>query len=137
VQLLARREHSALELRRKLEARGIERDAAVAAVQELAAAGWQSDARYVDSLVRTRIGQGYGPLRIESELEAAGVASALIRETLVAVEVDWSELAAQAQERHFGAVPVKATDWQKQFRYLQSRGFESSQIYKALKRSEP
>jgi regulatory protein len=137
LRLLARREHGARELEYKLAQRGIDRDKAAEVVGELARSGWQSDARYVASLVRARVAQGYGPLRIESELEAAGVAEALIRETLAEVGADWKALAAEVQARKFGQVPGSGAEWQKQYRHLAGRGFESEQIYAALKGEPP
>jgi len=50
--LLVRREHSRKELVRKLRGRGVEPEAAVAAVGRLAEEGWQDDARFAASLVR-------------------------------------------------------------------------------------
>ena len=44
--LLVRREHSKKELNRKLQARGIEPEAAQAAVERLAGEGWQDDVRF-------------------------------------------------------------------------------------------
>jgi regulatory protein len=52
--LLVRREHSRKELGRKLAARGVEADEARAAIDKLAEAGWQDDARFAELLVRTR-----------------------------------------------------------------------------------
>ncbi len=134
LRLLTRREHGAKELKRKLVARGIAPEQAAETVKHLAQAGWQSDARYVESLVRQRITQGYGPLRIDAELEEAGVAESLIRETLVAAGPDWKALAEELHRRRFDAPPAAGADWQKQYRFLASRGFESDQIYAALKR---
>ena len=99
----------------------------------MADAGWQSDTRYVESFIRNRISQGYGPLRIESELEVSGVARALIRDSLAAAEVDWKQLAIEVWSRKFGAAPANAAEWQKQFRYLAGRGFDAGHIRAALK----
>jgi regulatory protein len=137
LRLLARREHAARELQYKLEQRGIERHDAADAVRAMTEAGWQSDARYVESFIRNRITQGYGPLRIEAELEASGVASTLIRETLAAVDVDWQQLAVEVWSRKFGAAPRGAAEWQKQYRHLAGRGFEAGQIRAALKAEPP
>ena len=137
MRLLARREHGARELAYKLEQRGIAGERAAEVVGELAQAGWQSDARYVQSLVRTRIAQGFGPLRIEAELEAAGVAAALIRDTLAECGADWRELAAAIQARKFGRPPQGAAEWQKQYRHLAGRGFDAGQIRSALKGEPP
>jgi regulatory protein len=134
LRLLARREHGARELEYKLAQRGIDQERAAEVVGELARSGWQSDARYVTSLVRTRVAQGFGPLRIESELEAAGVAEPLIRETLAAAGADWKALAIEVHARKFGQIPKSGPEWQKQYRHLAGRGFDSEQIYAALKR---
>lgn len=137
LRLLARREHGARELEYKLAARGIAGERAAEVVEELARSGWQSDSRYVSSLVRQRVDQGYGPLRIEAELEAAGVAQALIHEALADCGADWKALAIAIQERKFGEPPRSAAEWQKQFRHLAGRGFDAGQIRAALKGEEP
>ena len=137
LRLLARREHGARELEYKLEQRGIAPEQAAEVVDELAQVGWQSDERYVRSLVRARIAQGFGPLRIASELEGAGVADSLVRESLAAAATDWKALAIQVHARKFGRAPQNGAEWQKQYRHLAGRGFESEQIYAALKGEPP
>lgn len=137
LRLLARREHGARELEYKLEQRGIAPEAAAEVVGELAQVGWQSDERYVRSLVRARIAQGFGPLRITAELEGAGVADSLVHESLTAAETDWKALAIQIHARKFGHAPKNGAEWQKQYRHLAGRGFESDQIYAALKGEPP
>src|SRR3546814_9963866 len=47
--LLVRREHSRKELANKLAARGVAREDAEAAVERMAAEGWQDDARFATS----------------------------------------------------------------------------------------
>jgi regulatory protein len=133
VRLLARREHSARELKRKLEQRGIAEDEAASTVEKLNQAGWQSDERYAEMLVRSRISQGYGPVRIEAELEQAGVDGERIAAALGNAAADWTALAAEAQRRHFSALPKTSAERARQYRYLAGRGFDSSQISMALK----
>ena len=133
VKLLARREHSARELKRKLEQRGIGAGEAAETVAQLAKDGWQSDARYTEMLVRSRISQGFGPVRIEAELRQAGVSGEQASEALRAAAPDWKRLAAEAQARHFAALPKTSAERAKQYRYLAGRGFDSSQISAALK----
>jgi regulatory protein len=137
LKLLARREHSARELKRKLAARGISDDAAAAAVEHAMAENWQSDARYAGMLVRTRIAGGYGPVRIEAELEVAGVPSEQIRAALAEAAVDWRELAVEVHAKKFGRPPQTSAERAKQYRYLQGRGFDASQISAALKGEDP
>lgn len=130
---LARREHSAAELRQKLEYRGLAGDAAAAVVDNLRQSGWQSDERFAETLVRSRIAQAYGPLRIQAELEHAGVSSMQIRAAMDAAEPNWPALAAQLQVRRFGRLPKGPADWQKQYRYLAGRGFTPEQVRAALR----
>jgi regulatory protein len=137
LKLLARREHSARELKRKLAARGITDEDAAAAVEHAIAENWQSDSRYAEMLVRTRIAGGYGPVRIEAELEVAGVPSDQIRAALDGAEVDWRMLAIEQHAKKFGAPPTSSAERAKQYRYLQGRGFDSAQISAALKGEEP
>lgn len=133
LKLLARREHSARELKRKLTARGVGEADAAAAVEYAAGEGWQSDSRYAEMLVRSRISQGYGPVRIEAELEVAGVPAEQIRAALDEAAVDWRELAADVHARRFGGPPKSSAERAKQYRFLQGRGFDGGQIAAALK----
>lgn len=131
---LSRREHSAAELRHKLARRGHDDETAAAVVENLSAAGWQSDARYAEMLVRNRAAQGYGPLRITAELEHAGVTSAGIAEALQAADENWRDRAVALHQRKFRRQPTTAAEWQKQYRYLASHGFAPEHIRAALKR---
>ena len=133
IKLLARREHSARELARKLKARGVGEDEAAAAIGVVISEGWQSDERYAEMLVRTRIAHGYGPMRIEAELRVAGLPSDRIRAALDAAGVDWRVQAAEAHAKKFGAPPKTSVERAKHYRFLQGRGFDSSQIAAVLK----
>lgn len=133
IKLLARREHSARELKRKLEARGVGEQQASDAVAELSREGWQSDARYAELLVRSRVSQGYGPLRIEAELKMAGVPAEQIHAALEEAGTDWRTLAAEVHAKHFRELPKTSTERAKHYRYLQGRGFDGGQIQAALK----
>ncbi len=132
LKLLSRREHSAAELTFKLKLRGADETVAGQAVAAMASAGWQSDQRYAEMLVRNRYQQGYGPLRIRSELIAAGIPESEARAALDAVDGDWRERCIELWRRRFGKVAVTAADWQKQYRFLATRGFGSDAIRAAL-----
>lgn len=132
LRLLGRREHSGEQLRRKLELRGHGEARAAAVVDRLAQSGWQSDTRFAETLARARAAQGYGPLRIRAELEAAAVDEAQVRAALDALDCDFGASARELQAKHFKAPPRNAAEWQKQYRYLAGRGFEPEQIRAAL-----
>ena len=130
---LGRREHSAAQLKAKLKSRGYESVDAVQAVEDLAASGLQSDARFAEQLVRSRIAQHYGPLRIKAELAVSGLSDADISAALSAAEADWTELARELHRRKFGATPASMAERQKQHRYLAGRGYSGDQIRSVLK----
>ena len=133
---LGRREHSAEELKAKLQWRGFDEETVEQTVSSLSEKGWQSDERYCEQLVRSRVAQGYGPLRIEAELSAAGVEDKAIASALAAAECDWRELALQVHQRKFKSAPDGAAGWQKHYRFLAARGFTTEQIHAVL-RHEP
>lgn len=132
---LARREHGAQELQLKLVRDGTPDAVATDIVAELTARGWQSDARYAQSLARTRISQGYGPLRIKAELEAAGIAAGIVESVTVPPgEAGWGIVARQAWCQRFHSRAVTAVEWQRQWRFLAQRGFVAEDIRTVLER---
>ena len=131
--LLARREHAASELVAKLERAGFLTETAMSAIAALASEGLQSDERFVESFVQSRVNQGKGPQRIRADLRQRGVADTAIAHALEAAEPDWYALARAARERKFGpALPTEYKEKARQMRFLQYRGFESDQIQAAF-----
>ena len=59
IRLLARRDHSRYELRRKLAARGNPADVIDAAIAPLAESGLQSDERFTENFVRSALNRGH------------------------------------------------------------------------------
>jgi regulatory protein len=133
VRLLARREHSRAELSRKLGARGVPAELVEEVLATLAARRLQSDDRYAETLVTSRIGRGQGPVRIRRELAEQGVPAPAIDEALLGCEADWFELARDVRRRRFGAeVPADWKERARQARFLEYRGFSGDQIRHAL-----
>ena len=103
IKLLARREHSAFELRQKLLARkrddeAVTEDAVDALILELQQQGLQSDARYAETYVRQRSQRGYGPQRIDNELRERGVSASIRRECIDAMAEEWRGLMQAVRE---------------------------------------
>jgi regulatory protein len=131
---LARREHSRVELVRKLrddfatETVLIER-----VLDQLVAEGLQSDARFTEALVASRIRRGQGPQRIRRELVERGIDTALVEHALMAADVDWCALALTVSTQKFGR--KSAQDWPeraRRARFLQYRGFGADEIQAVL-----
>lgn len=135
--LLTRREHSRKELTRKLATRGVERADAETAVSKLAAEGWQNDVRFAESLVRSRAGGGYGPLRIRAELGMHGLDREAIAAALDTFEGDWAEEARDLVRRRFGAQVLEdRTVQRKAADFLIRRGFAADHV-RAATRFDP
>ena len=131
---LARREYGRGELVKKLIAKGFDRDAAEEAVDGLSAEGLQSDARFAESFVQSRINQGKGPVRIRLELAQRGLSDATIELALEEVQADWHELAREIRSKKFGrARPADFIEKARQMRFLQYRGFEQDHIQAAVR----
>ncbi|MCW1980815.1 recombination regulator RecX [Xanthomonas campestris pv. campestris] len=127
--LLVRREHSKKELNRKLQARGIEPEAAQAAVERLAGEGWQDDVRFAASVVRNRASSGYGPLHIRAELGTHGLDSEAVGAAMATFEGDWTENARDLIRRRFGEDgPVDLVQRRKAADLLARRGFDGNSI---------
>src|SRR5487761_2580112 len=92
--LLARREHSRRELKTKLRQGGYEGAETSAAIERLGEQQYQDDDRFAEALLRSRIAQGHGPMRLRLELKSHGLGDARIRELLETAEVDWDASAA-------------------------------------------
>lgn len=130
VKLLARREHTRVELMRKLAAHGTPEEIEMV-LNRLAAAGLQSDARFVESFVRSRA-ERLGSARLRQALRNKGIAAELI-EAQVAALPDELERARAVWAKKFPAPPSDAREWARQARFLHSRGFSSGTIRKLLK----
>lgn len=133
LQALSRREHSARELEAKLTRAGLDEELASEIVDELGEVGWQSDARYAGLVARSRIAQGYGPLRIRAELSARGVEDGLIREALAAAEPDWFEIIGRVYARRYSDAAENPKEKASRYRFLAARGFTGDQIRSVLR----
>jgi regulatory protein len=131
--LLARREHSAGEMRAKLIAREFDADDVDMAIERLVEEGLLSDARFAEAFTSARLRKGQGPTRIRGELKQRGVAARLIDAQLDSVDTDWMDMARTVREKKFG--PGRPADYReraKQSRFLQYRGFTGEQIQRAF-----
>jgi regulatory protein len=134
VRLLARREHSIDELRRKLASRGYSPDTIEPVIQKLAGKRLVSDERFTSSFVHHHAKRGQGPVRIRAALRQQGIAGDQVEEALRSAEIDWAQLAREVRRRKFGATPPRGlAERAKQARFLQYRGFDSEQLRAAFR----
>lgn len=127
--MLARREQSRRELRRKLDRKGFEVDEAEQALDRLGDQRYQDDERFAGMLARNRAGQGYGPVRIRMELKTHGLDDAVIRACLDELDVDWDASAAsQLRRRYGGKAPADHAERAKRAQFLLRRGFSAATV---------
>ena len=129
---VARREYARAELRDKLLATGAARDAVDAALDELAALGYLSDARYADAVVRQK-SAGYSKRSIAQALKAKGVPGEVVTQALDGGDADDAATLVSLWRRRFGRAPADERERARQVRFLQSRGFGLSAILKLLR----
>lgn len=137
VALLARREHSALELKRKLLDRGFAIDEVEAAVARLAEQGLQDDARFAEALVRARASGGRGPLRLKAELSQHRLPEGLAERAIEAARADqdWSARALDLAARRLrGSDPADPQVRRRLADFLLRRGFPQAVVWEALGR---
>lgn len=133
LRLLARREHSRLELALKLRQRKIDAGVIEQVLDDYEAEGWLSDERFAEVYARQRMDLGYGPLKIQAELQQRGIhdTPACVREM---TDTDWSDQATSLREKRFGLDDIRE-DWDekvRQARFLARRGFSAEQVESAL-----
>lgn len=108
LQALARREHSTVELRRKLSLKaGVHSTAKTdehigQVVDALLLDGSLSEERFTAEFVRGRIRKGYGPIRIRMDLLERGVPDRLAEDELTRPSEFWQQQAAEVCMRKFG-----------------------------------
>lgn len=137
VHYLSMREHSQRELGQKLHKKGFDSDLVQEVIEELTAANLQSEQRFTESFIRSRVNKGQGLNRISQELQQRGIHRETIIQALREEPVDWFELAYQTKVRRFGtALPHDAKERARQMRFLYTRGFNHEQINHALSEQE-
>ena len=131
--MLARREHSAFELRRKLQRKEFDEAEIEEVVDRLLQEGLLSDTRYAEAYIHMRMGKGYGPLRIALELKERGVAESDYGHYLYTAEHDWVSVLKAAYQKKYGNTRYHDyRDKAKRIRYLQYRGFALEMIYELV-----
>jgi len=129
---LSTREHSRLELGRKLARYAEEGDDVEALLDFLEKNNWLSQERFAESLVHRRAGR-YGNSRVLSELQQHGVKGDALDELKSGLKESETARAREVWRRKFGKVPQDAEERSKQMRFLLQRGFSQSAVRAALK----
>ncbi len=127
LRLLARREHSLAELRRKLAAHLTPEDDLEALIEDLLRRKLLSDERYAESRVHS-LSRKFGAARIAHELRAKGLDKELADQASGAARATEVERAREVWRRKFRLAPRTREERARQMRFLQSRGFSFDAI---------
>jgi regulatory protein len=132
--LLARREHSYLELQQKLNNKFPgSTDQVDQVVCRLQQDNLQSDERFAEVFLSSRVSKGQGPHRVSLELQQRGVNKSLAEAVVAKSGVDWFDLAADVMTKKYGDNPCNGfKERAKRSNFLHYRGFSSEQISACL-----
>lgn len=128
---LAGREHSRLELTRKLAAHEEEPGQIERVLDELQAKDFISEARVVASVVRRRA-VSLGAARVRQELQAKGIDPELVRDAVAQLQDSELERAREVWQKRFGEAPADVREWARHMRFLLARGFASSVVRRVV-----
>ena len=131
MRLLARREHSRLELERKLGPHASADGEVEALLDDLQAGGWLSEERLADQLVRAAAGR-YGGRKVLQQLRDKGVSADVTAQARVRVRSGELESARAVWRKRFGRLPADLRERTRQARFLEQRGFDPDVIRRVL-----
>jgi regulatory protein len=125
------REHSRLELARKLSKYAEEGDDVEALLDFLEKNNWLSQERFAESLVHRRAGR-FGNSRVLAELQQHGVRGEDLDELKVGLASTEVARAKEVWRRKFSHPPQDAAERNKQMRFMLQRGFSQAAVRVAL-----
>jgi len=135
LRFLARREHSRIELRRKLVSIAPEGEDIDALLDDLVKRGWLSDARYAEQSIRAKA-RRFGPIKVRHELRAKGVGDEVIAAAFRSAGEDGAAHIETVWRSRFHAAPAGERERARQIRFLQGRGFSLEESLRFLREME-
>ena len=132
LKLLAQREHSRLELQRKLAAHVEEGDDLPAILDELEKRGFISEQRVVASVIHSKASR-FGTARLVQELRSKGLDDEAVREAGEQLRDTELQRATDLWRKRFGVPPADLKEKARQLRFMASRGFSSAVASRVLR----
>lgn len=129
---LAAREHSRVELMRKLAAHAESPEQIEAVLDELEAKGLLSAQRFADSMLHRKAAR-YGAARIQAELAQHQLPPDIAREATQALRDTEFERAHALWARRYGEIPETPEEKARQMRFLAGRGFSGEVIRRVVR----
>ena len=131
LRLLSQREHSRLELERKLAEHETEPGQLAKALDELQARGFISEERVIESVIHRRAGK-LGTARVKQELAAKGLSGEAVAAAMDNLRSTELERAREVWRRKFGEPATEAREKARQIRFLVSRGFAAEVVRRVV-----
>lgn len=133
LRLLARREHSRLELQRKLAPYAQDPGEIENLIGDLVRRGWLSEQRVVEQLIHAHRGK-FGSQRIRQQLLDKGIDEEQVARALPLLREGDIEAARAVWQRKFrGKLPCGMAERAKQVRFMQSRGFALETVLRIIR----
>ena len=130
---LSIREHSKLELRNKLSQKGHDLDNIRDCIDEFSSKDIQSDIRFTEEFIRSKLKKNKGPRLISSELVSRGITDSIINKKISEISYqEWCTVAFLALKKKLNGSSVSIEDKDKIYSFLISRGFEHKMIKYAI-----
>ena len=131
LRLLSQREHSRLELERKLAEHENEPGELAKALDELQARGFISEERVVESVIHRRAAK-LGTARVKQELLSKGLSAEAMTAALEQLRSTELERAREVWARKFGEPATEPKEKARQIRFLVSRGFAAEVVRRVV-----
>mgnify|MGYP000626774145 CR=1 FL=1 len=131
LRLLSQREHSRVELERKLAPHEEVPGELAKALDELQARDFINDGRAIESVVHRRAGK-LGAARVKQELAAKGLSGEAVAEALAQLKDTELGRAREVWRKKFGSPPQDANERARQMRFLITRGFATEVVRRVV-----
>lgn len=146
IRLLCRREYSREELYLKLSSRTDSQATLSSVLDSLEGEGLQSDDRYTEVYIRSRLNKGFGPIKIAYELKAKKVDQYLVDKWLAEMQDRVLEVAFSVGQKKYNQllgtglvtdadelpIETQKANRDKLYRYLLTKGFDASLVRQVL-----
>ena len=129
LQLLARREHTRIELAEKLRRKGFKEDSVTETLDALVNENLVSHRRFIEDYLTSRVHKGYGPNRIRLELLQKGLAKEEVDRGFANAGIDWIDRARHCYRRKYRDTEAEdVAQRMKRRQYLYRRGYPEDVI---------
>ena len=130
---LSIREHSKLELQNKLSQKGHNLSDIRDCIDEFSSKDVQSDIRFTEEFIRSKLKKNKGPRLISSELVTRGITDSIINKKISEISYqEWCKAAFLALNKKLNGSSVSIENKDRIYSFLISRGFDHKMIKYAI-----